>query len=258
MQRQKAFTLIELLVVISIIAVLMGILMPALQRVRKQAKSAACKSSLHQWTLLWSMITQENDGYFHEGRGGETQTSDDRWPSIMKKQYGDQKMRLCPMATKPASEWEMNTFSAWGKFDDDTYGSYGLNEWVLNRGSGSAGGEQQNYFKNVNSVRKQNTVPVFMDCMWYDVWVHSIDAPPQTDGATNNLSGSNEIRRVCLNRHNYTINMAFMDWSIRSVDLKELWTFKWHKHYDTSGHWTKAGGIQPDDWPEWMQQLKDY
>ena len=42
------------------------------------------------------------------------------------------------------------------------------------------------------------------------------------------------------------------------VGLKELWTLKWHRDYDTSGPWTKAGGVQPEDWPEWMRGFRDY
>jgi len=51
MHESKGFTLIELLIVIAIIALLMAVLMPALQRVRTQAKAVACQSSLHQWAI---------------------------------------------------------------------------------------------------------------------------------------------------------------------------------------------------------------
>ena len=61
---RRAFTLIELLVVIAIIAVLMAILMPALQRIKKQARNVVCHSNLHQWGLIWAMYTQEHNGYF--------------------------------------------------------------------------------------------------------------------------------------------------------------------------------------------------
>jgi len=59
--RKKGFTLIELLVVIAIIAVLMGILMPSLQRAREQGKRAACLNSLRQLGLAWIMYADEND-----------------------------------------------------------------------------------------------------------------------------------------------------------------------------------------------------
>ncbi len=49
-----------------------------------------------------------------------------------------------------------------------------------------------------------------------------------------------------------------MDWSVRKVGLKELWTLKWHRQYDTAGPWTKAGGVQGEDWPLWLRRFKDY
>lgn len=58
---ERGFTLIELLVVIAIIAVLMAILMPALNRARLQGKRAACMGNLKQLTLAWIMYADEND-----------------------------------------------------------------------------------------------------------------------------------------------------------------------------------------------------
>lgn len=61
MNKRKGFTLIELLVVIAIIAVLMAILMPALNRAREQGKRAVCLSNLKQLTLAWIMYADDND-----------------------------------------------------------------------------------------------------------------------------------------------------------------------------------------------------
>jgi len=62
----------------------------------------------------------------------------------------------------------------------------------------------------------------------------------------------------CVTRHGAFANGLFMDWSVRPVGLKQLWTLKWHRQYNTCGEWTKAGGIQPDDWPPWMRGFRDY
>lgn len=60
-RKAGGFTLIELLVVIAIIAVLMAVLMPALNRARLQGKRAACMGNLKQLTLAWIMYADEND-----------------------------------------------------------------------------------------------------------------------------------------------------------------------------------------------------
>ncbi len=69
--RQKGFTLIELLVVIAIIAVLMGILMPALQSAREQGQRASCLGNMRQLGLAWTMYADENDGRIVHGNAGD-------------------------------------------------------------------------------------------------------------------------------------------------------------------------------------------
>lgn len=60
--KTRAFTLIELLVVIAIIALLMAIIMPALNLAKKKAATTGCLSNTKNLSLGWYMYMQENDG----------------------------------------------------------------------------------------------------------------------------------------------------------------------------------------------------
>ncbi len=258
MGKQKGFTLIELLVVISIIALLMSILMPALNRIKSQAKTVACQGRQKQWSYIFSMYTNDNNGYFHDRPFGDEYEK--MWPQFYKSYYSEPKMRCCPAAQNP----DLNTgsFATWGtKYNSDPdwgwggtwmpvegfYGSYGFNRYVLNK-------EGPEYWRKTN-VKNADEVPVFVDCLYVALNPTPNDSPPQIEGAR---SSTQQMQFSCIDRHVENINGLFLDFSIRKIGLKELWTLRWSKTFDTAGVWTFAGGARRENWPLWMQNFKEY
>ena len=69
-EQKNGFTLIELLVVIAIIAILAGMLLPALGKAKTKAQGISCMNNLKQLTLAWKMYADDNDGLLLWGDAG--------------------------------------------------------------------------------------------------------------------------------------------------------------------------------------------
>ena len=258
----RAFAVLGVLIpvfVFCLIFVLMMALYPALARVRNQARATACLANLKQWGVIFSMYTEDNDGYFFRR---ETNGTRCWWMDPLQPYCRDNKRLLfCPEATKLYQEGDDNPLWAW-KIGDDS-GSYGLNAWVCNPGQQDTtlkpGVVIENYWKTRHIERASN-IPVLLDAAWF------VGQPSHTDNPVDHpgvLRGGYEfvVRGMgcfCINRHSGSSNVLFMDWSVRRVGIKELWTLKWHREFDTKGPWTRAGGVQPSDWPPWMRNFRDY
>ena len=264
MRREKAFTLVELLVVIAVIALLMAILLPVLGRAKRMAKAVECQSNLHQCGVLFEIFTNDRGGRFYE-RGDHFERAEPYrcgldWITPYYDAFGEH--FFCPMATKrdphPGIGIWGTTFTAWHcrRHPDGPAGSYGMNKWCLGTEFGyEPRVEGRSAWGTVNQ-KGTNNIPVFFDCMIDWVMPLETDGPPPYEDSWSEYQSF--IGEACMNRHAGGTNMLFMDWSVRKVGIKEVWTLKWHPDYNTGGPWTIAGGVQPEDWPEWMRGFKDY
>jgi prepilin-type processing-associated H-X9-DG protein len=168
---------------------------------------------------------------------------------------------LCPSAKKaagdpPGDPFGGNTCAAWWQRQGSeleaptVVSSYGQNAWVA--------GDPLTLKRpcwTTCLIKDASAVPVYLDSRGACAYPFETEAPPAYE---NMRIVATSMAYFVIDRHSGGVNALFMDWSVRKVGLKELWTLKWGPDFNTAGPWTKAGGVQPDQWPQWMRKFKDY
>ena len=257
-EKSKAFTLIELLVVIAIIALLLAILMPSLQIAKKKAQALVCKANLKQWGMIFLMYTQDYDNKFWADYRSGSGNTQGKWMPMLSDMYGDvDEFRFCPSAKKPNGPVGGigTTFRQWGPgplmvahgFGPDVTknsGSYGTNLWInSDKGGCWMGLPKLHWVKSTSTGASE--IPMISDSVWFggnpmspdDVNVkRNAEKVPPSETFYEDMNPVSpqwgyDMARVCINRHQKTINMTFMDGSTQPVRLTGLWNLKWHKDF---------------------------
>jgi prepilin-type processing-associated H-X9-DG protein len=243
---------------------------------RRRAREIVCQANLHQWHGIFQDYSDDNDGKFLTGVGINAWW----WPVQLPYEYQDWKRNrawFCPTAMRPLMDERgapgpaRSGFAAWGIYQsgpmhdgDKTYvmnpngiaGSYGLNGYTLHAVQTYEGIPASEGWADLKSIPEPDHVPLFLDALRFDLWPRATDVPPAEEAVF--WSESDYMAQCCINRHNGAVNCLFVDGSVRKVGLKELWTLKWHRSFNTAGPWTKAGGVSSFNWPRWMRDFKEY
>ncbi len=260
------FTLIELLVVISIIALLVGILLPALGAARRTAMAMKCASNQKQMGTAWFAYAVDHEGaavgswqsYVHPVHLGGAGLPGKHWYVDLYPYYSTSIGILeCPVAPEPNPQFASapagtlvpgGAAYAWyesGQFSVPlNYGGFGYNNWlekvtpgVANAAINAAGGRAEDYRLDmgIDELVATSETPLFGDSAWADTgWPLETNPLPPNYISPYNSTGAGYLERMCVDRHNEAINVTFLDGSARRIRILDLWSLKWHAKWDAT------------------------
>ena len=219
---KDSFTLIELLVVITIIAVLAGILLPALRQAKEKARQTVCLSNLRQLGMAWIMYAQDYDcdccpSYYGFGNPSWDFTWEGEWkPGLLASYMKNGEIKQCP-------SFRGNT---WGR----PYSGYAYNATYI-------GGDRFGMLPaaRINQIKDPSGTAVFADAGFGNppVAAHNYLRAP------NDPTGLYRAGTVHF-RHNGAANVCWADGHVSST---KIICVPPGKDYG----WTECGALSEDD-----------
>lgn len=237
--RRRGFTLVELLVVVAILVLLISILTPSMRKARDLARSAACRSHLHE-------IGQGHHTYSAIHAGYTIPTVNQRrqwWTTSLVPHIGSREVLFCPEATTGVAP-RLGTLVIGGRhtawFDGWQYpsdpldcGSYGQNMWLNHYDNAVQNWNQPkslHFGGTTASVPDPAAVPLVAACHWVGGYPRDTDAPWDFEWDGVMFSG-HMLNRFTMNRHDGKAGVVFVDGHARLVPIPEMWRLVWNKLY---------------------------
>jgi prepilin-type N-terminal cleavage/methylation domain-containing protein len=249
----SAFTLIELLITITIIALLLAVLVPALRKARSQTRATICMSNLKQWSISYQLYATDNNSKYP---AADPQDTTQTWMTKLSMYCSDiQSIRNCPCATK-VNVNEVGqiptgilgtTKKAWyltPPFDlSPQYrtGSYAENIYIaqprleMEMDPDSEGSPTLSNFWSGPEDKGAGQTPLLIDARWYIIAPEETQPLPSDGKIVVNNTTKTWVDSAAMKRHKDGVNTLFLSGSIIKVDAEELWNLRWHKNYTKRG-----------------------